>query len=84
MKIAICPNCGNTKRFREWVLIHRTNFFVQDANGRIIKESCEEKQDQEHDSRVFCNVCDKEIEDEYHQFLDNYSESLFTDNKMTA
>jgi len=44
MKMVICPNCGNIKRFREWALIHRTNFFVQDVNGRIIKESCEEKQ----------------------------------------
>jgi len=38
------------------------------------------KQDQGYDSRIFCDVWDKEIEDEYQQFLDNYSETLFSDD----
>ena len=53
---------------------------MQDVNGRIMKESCEEKQNQEYGLRIFCDVCDKEIEDEYQQFLDNYSETLFSDD----
>ena len=80
MKMVICPNCGSIKGFHEWVLIHHTNFFVQDVNGIIIKEQCEEKQDQGYDSRIFCDVCDKEVEDDYQQFLDNYSETLFSDD----
>lgn len=80
MKMVICPNCGNIKRFREWVLIHYTNFFVQDDSGRVVKESFEKKQDQEHDLRIFCEVCSQLIEDEYKQFLDNYSKTLFSDD----
>lgn len=77
MKPIKCPKCGNKKNFREWVLIHRNNYFVQRAKGNFIKEHVSDIQDSEFDSKLFCDVCDFEMEEEYSQFLDNYSETPF-------
>jgi|GEM_PF-2348202 len=82
MKKVTCPNCGNTRKFREWMLVHRWNYFIQQRNGRVIKDVVEEKQDCERDSVILCDVCGQKIEDElYHQFLDNYTETLFVSDK---
>jgi len=78
MNKIICPHCGNSKRFREWILIHRYNYFVQEENGKVLKNRVEEKQDDEKDSVIVCEVCGQELEGElYHQFLDNYTETIF-------
>lgn len=78
MKQITCPDCGNSKRFREWILIHRYNYFVQEDNGKVLKKMVEDKQDDEKDSVIICEVCGQKIEGElYHQLLDNYTETLF-------
>lgn len=78
MKKITCQDCGNSKRFREWILIHRYNYFVQEDNGKVLKKMVEDKQDDEKDSVIICEVCGQKVHDElYHQFLDNYTETLF-------
>ncbi len=78
MKKIICLHCGNSKRFREWILIHRYNYFVQEEDGKVLKKKVEEEQDDEKDSVIICEVCGKKLEGElYHQLLDNYTDTLF-------
>jgi DNA-directed RNA polymerase subunit M/transcription elongation factor TFIIS len=78
MSKIICPHCGNSKKFREWILIHRYNYFVQEEDGKVFKNRVEEEQDNEKDSVIVCEVCGQELEGElYHQFLDNYTETIF-------
>lgn len=78
MKVVICPHCGNFERFKEWVVIHRYNHFIQKENGRILIELVKERQDDDMDSVITCEVCGYELEYElYHQLLDKYSETLF-------
>ncbi len=78
MKKVICPNCGNTKNFREWMRVHRWNYFIQQKSGRVLKDMVKEEQDDEKDSVILCEVCGQKIDGElYHQLLDNYRETLF-------
>lgn len=78
MKKITCLQCGNSKRFQEWILIHRYNHFVQEKDGKVLKDMVEEKQDDEKDSVIICEVCGQKLPGElYHEFLDNYTETLF-------
>lgn len=78
MRKIICPYCGNGKRFREWMVVHHTNYFVQNENGEVLKEMTKERQSDEYDAIIFCESCEKELSGElYHQFLNNYTETLF-------
>ncbi len=56
MKKVICPNCGNTERFWEWIIIHRYNYFIQQEDGKVLKYLIEDKQDDEKDSVIICEV----------------------------
>lgn len=79
MRKIICPYCGNTKKFREWTVVHRNNYFVQSEDGKVLREMIKERQSDEYDSIIFCELCEKGLPGElYHQFLDNYTETLFT------
>ncbi|MEW6026213.1 MAG: hypothetical protein AB1599_02815 [Planctomycetota bacterium] len=76
MKKVRCPKCGNDNKFTEWVLIHRYNHFVQQKDGKVIKGFVKEKQDDEYDSVITCEICNNKLSwDSYHQFLDNYTET---------
>ena len=78
MKKITCSHCGNSERFREWVLIHRHNYFIQEEDGKVFKDGVEEEQDKEKDSIIFCEICGQELPGElYHQFLDNHTDTLF-------
>jgi transcription elongation factor Elf1 len=75
MELIKCPNCGNTKRFYESNLIVRINYFEQHPDGYL--EKVHLKENNVEDSCIFCEVCDHEISEGYHLFLDRYTESLF-------
>ncbi len=61
----------------EWILIHRYNHFVQEKGGRILKDTVEDKQDDDKDSVIICEVGGQKLPDElYHEFLDNYTETI--------
>lgn len=78
MEKVICPNCGNTKRFWEWMIIHRNNYFIQQEDGKVLRDMVKDTSDDETDSVITCEVCGEKLEDElYHQLLDNYSETIF-------
>lgn len=78
MERITCPHCGNTKRFREWMIVHRYNYFVQQENGKVFKDMVEDKPDDEKDSVIICEVCGQNLEGEvYHQLLDSYTETIF-------
>lgn len=78
MKKVICPNCGNRKRFLEWMIIHRYNYFIQQEDGKVLRDMVKDTSDDETDSVITCEVCGKKLEDElYHQLLDNYGETIF-------
>lgn len=78
MEKIVCPYCGNTKRFREWMIIHRYNYFVQQEDGKVLKDMVDDKSDNEKDSVIICEVCRQELQGEtYHQLLDNYTETIF-------
>lgn len=76
MKKVTCSRCGNTEKFMEWVLIHRYNYFVQQKDNKVKKYAVKEKQDNEYDSVITCEICNAKLSGEdYHQFLDNYTET---------
>lgn len=75
MKLIKCLNCGNTKEFYEDNLLLRTNYFEQHSDGFI--EKVHIKENNTDDSHIFCQVCGQEVSDDYHLFLDRYTESLF-------
>jgi len=78
MKKITCPHCGNARGFREWTIVHRYNYFVQQEDGKVLKDMVEDKPDDENDSVVICEVCGQELQgDVYHQLLDNYTETIF-------
>lgn len=78
MEKVTCPHCGNTERFREWMVVHRYNYFVQQGNGRVFKDMVEDKLDDDKDSVIICEVCGQNLQGEvYHQLLDNYTETIF-------
>lgn len=78
MKKITCPHCGNSQKFREWILIHRYNYFIQEEDGKVLKDAVEEEQDKEKDSVIICEACEQELQGElYHQFLDNHTDTLF-------
>ncbi len=78
MKLIKCPKCGSTEEFYEKATVLQTKYFHQDAQGRIEKVSTEETNSPNHNSRLYCSICDKKIEEDYDLFLDRYSDSLFS------
>ncbi len=75
-----CLYCGNAERFREWMIVHRYNYFIQQEDGKVFKDMVKEKLDSERDSIIICENCEQELQGElYHQFLDNYTETIFED-----
>ncbi len=77
MQIIECPKCGNSKDFYERMLIVQHNYFHQVEDGRIGKISIEQNNSPSHNSRIYCSICDQEIDEDYHLFLDRYTETLF-------
>ena len=78
MKRIACPHCGNTRKFREWTIVHLYTYFVQQQDGKVSKDMVEDKSDDENDSIIICEVCGQELQGEvYHQLLDNYTETIF-------
>jgi len=78
VKKITCPHCGNSRRFREWTIVHRYNYFVQQEDGKVSKDVVEDKSDNEKDSVIICEVCGQKLQgDVYHQLLDNYRETIF-------
>lgn len=81
MDKVVCPHCGNTEKFREWMIIHRYNYFAQQKDGKILKDMIKEEPDNEKDSIIICEVCEQELEgDLYHRLLDNYTETIFEED----
>jgi hypothetical protein len=78
MQIIKCLSCGNTKEFYELAHIVQYNYFHQKEDGRVDKVKMEQSADVDYDSRIFCSICGEEIDD-YHLFLDRYTETLFTE-----
>ena len=78
MKKISCPYCGNTRGFREWTILHRYNYFVQQEDGKVLKDMVKDKPDDENDSVIICEVCKQELDgDDYHHLLDNYTDTIF-------
>lgn len=78
MKKITCPHCGNTRGFREWTIVHRYNYFVQQEDGKVLKDMVEDKSNDENDSVIICESCGQKLQGEvYHQLLDNYTETIF-------
>jgi hypothetical protein len=77
MKIIKCPGCGNSKDFYERMLIIQHNYFHQGEDGHINKVSIEQNNSPSHNSRIYCSICDQEIDEDYDLFLDRYTETLF-------
>lgn len=75
MKLFSCKKCGNTKSFREFCTIEITNYYEQKRNLQIIK--VHDKENNADDSRIFCDVCNEEISEDYHLFIDRYIATLF-------
>ena len=77
MKKVTCPHCGNTRGFRERMIVHRCNCFVQEEDGSVFKDMVQDKSDDQNDSVITCEVCGQELQGEvYHQLLDNYTETI--------
>ena len=77
MRIIRCSKCGNTKDFYEEMSVIQRNLFHQGKDGRINKVSTEQDESPIDDSHIYCSVCDEEISEDYHLFLDRYTETLF-------
>lgn len=77
MQIIKCPRCGNTKDFYERMHIVQYNYFHQGEDGRIDKVGVEQVNSSSHSSRIYCSSCRKEIDEDYHLFLDRYTGTLF-------
>lgn len=77
MQIIKCSRCGNTNEFYERTRIVQHNYFHQEEDGRINKVSIEQINSPSHNSRIYCSSCNKEIDEDYHLFLDRYTETLF-------
>ncbi len=77
MQIIKCSKCGNTEDFREQMFIVQYNYFCQGKDGRVDKVDTKQINCPTHDSRIYCSVCSQEIDEDYHLFLDRYTETLF-------
>ncbi|MFH1231358.1 MAG: hypothetical protein V1709_07680 [Planctomycetota bacterium] len=74
MNLIKCMKCGNTNNFYEISVVKQVNYFEQEKNGYINKIGVKEN-DYDMDSRIFCNICNQEISEDYHLLLDRYSDS---------
>jgi hypothetical protein len=77
MQIIKCPKCGNTKVFYERMLVVQYNYFHQGEDGGIRKVGIEQNNSPNHNSQIYCSICDQEIDEDYPSFLDRYTETLF-------
>ncbi|MBA7672274.1 hypothetical protein ES703_80449 [subsurface metagenome] len=77
MRIIKCPRCGNTKDFYEQTFIIQYNYLHQREDGRIDKVGIEQNNNPSHNSKIYCSSCREEIDEDYHLFLDRYTETLF-------
>lgn len=77
MKPIRCRKCGNTADYFEEVYVLQRNFFTQNANGNVSKTGSE-TDSACGDSRIFCAICNKEVDQERELFLDRYSDTLFS------
>jgi len=76
MQVIKCTQCGNTKNFYERMSVIQENYFRQTGNGNIRKVGKKQINNSNGGSRIYCLVCNEEIE-EYNLFLDRYTETLF-------
>jgi hypothetical protein len=77
MRLVKCSKCGNSKDFYERMLVVQHNYFHQGEDGRIDKVDTEQNCSPCEDSRIYCSVCNNEIDEDYQLFLDRYTETLF-------
>jgi len=78
MQLIKCPQCGNTENFYEQALIIQCNYFRQAEDGRVEKINTEQVNCPAHNSQIYCSICGQEIDEDYHLFLDRYTETLFS------